>query len=284
MQLGTVRGIHVVVLMFAIMLLSVPLASAISAYIPEGAVGRSQVGRFLPHVLAIFLIVCIGPLRRAVIGRIAPRNALAQPADIAVSLGLLTLHAFAWMGAYVLWFHMLEGPTLLERRFGDVLTHDAALAEAITSEGMFFALVMAGLIGPVAEELVFRGLLFPLWQQRHGWIAAMLMSSTLFGIYHANFLPAFVGSIIYTCLYMRTRSLWAPIVVHAAYNVSTWYPLLGQFIVPRDLLAPGDPASWTFHIAALCALLVALPIYVWISRPTAVELDNVEDAHAALPR
>jgi membrane protease YdiL (CAAX protease family) len=158
------------------------------------------------------------------------------------------------------------------------------LADALSVDGMLFSLILAGLLAPVIEELVFRGLLFSLWRERYGWLAAMAMTSTLFGLYHANFLPAFVGSIIYTCVYLRTGSLRAAIMVHAAYNVSTWYPLLGQFIYPRDMLAPGDPASWTIHIVALSALLAALPIYMWISRPAPPQPEPEEDSHVALSR
>jgi len=123
-----------------------------------------------------------------------------------------------------------------------------------------------GILAPLTEELVFRALLYRTWEAQWGWLPAMLASSALFAAYHPNFVPAFLGGILYVCLYRRTGSIWAPIVVHAAFNVLIWFPLLGQFIFPRGLDAPGDLQSWWLHLAALFAALVAIPAYVSLAR------------------
>ncbi len=47
----------------------------------------------------------------------------------------------------------------------------------------------------------------------------MLLSSTLFAILHPDVLGAFVFAIIMSLLYMKTRSLLASMMVHAANNV-----------------------------------------------------------------
>ena len=286
MQTGTLKGIHVVVLMFAVLLLAVPASDFIASLLPDGARYRDAIGRALPFLAVGSLILAIGPLRRMV------REQLAIPipgdcrSEVAAVYGLQVAHAFAWLAAYVLWFHLTEGPVALEQRLSGAGTHVQALAAAFSTEGFVVGIVLAGLLGPVVEELVFRGLLYRLWERRFGWFPALVMASTLFGLYHANFLPAFASAVILTCLYRRTGSLRAPMFVHALYNLTTIYPLAGRWIFPRDFEAPGDLASWKFHIALLIAFCVAWPAYLWIARngrEDAVGEDALPD-HVVLPR
>lgn len=284
MDFGRLQGYHVVILMFAVLLLSVPLAAQVSRLLAPEILGERVIGRSMPFILASVAILAIGPLRRRVAAALsAPLTSRQLPATLA-GYALALLHAFAWMAAYVLWFHWLEGPTQVEQRLASAGSASDALADALSRDGLVVGVLLAGVVGPVIEELVFRGLLFRLWAARWGWFAAMLMTSVLFGLYHANFLPAFVGGLIYVAIYQATGTLRASILAHGAFNVSTVYPLLGQFIFPRDLVAPGDPSSWTLHIVLMCVLLVALPIFIWTSRPREdANLDLAPD-HVPLPR
>ena len=95
------------------------------------------------------------------------------------------------------------------------------------------SLVAAGLLAPVIEELVFRGMLFRAWERDWGWLRAAIASSFVFAFMHpAVYISQFVAGLIFVCLYRRTGSLRAAIVMHAIYNVSLWYPLAGRFVLP----------------------------------------------------
>jgi len=76
-------------------------------------------------------------------------------------------------------------------------------------------------IGPVAEEFIFRGLLYPFFKQR-GWpLLAWFGVSFLFALVHwdaATFVALFVLALALTWLYERTDSLLAPITAHAFFN------------------------------------------------------------------
>lgn len=81
----------------------------------------------------------------------------------------------------------------------------------------FFAVIMA----PVAEEFIFRGMLFPFVRQlglpRLAWFGV----SALFALIHgssADFIPLFVLALILTWLYVQTDSLLAPVAAHALFN------------------------------------------------------------------
>lgn len=84
-------------------------------------------------------------------------------------------------------------------------------------------LLVAGILGPIVEELIFRGLALG-WLQRlmPFWLAA-LISSVLFGLAHVQgphiVLAAALG-LVFAFLYRRAGSLWAPIAGHIVNNVA----------------------------------------------------------------
>jgi len=82
---------------------------------------------------------------------------------------------------------------------------------------------------PVAEEFIFRGVLYPFIKQL-GWPKlAVIGVSFLFALIHfdvATFLPLFVLALVLTWIYERTDNLLAPIVVHALFNAANLLMLL----------------------------------------------------------
>ena len=91
----------------------------------------------------------------------------------------------------------------------------------------FFAVVLA----PVAEEFIFRGMLYPFFKQL-GWPRLALFGvSFLFAAIHldaAIFVPLFVLALALTWLYEFTDNLLAPIVAHSLFNAANLAILLLQ--------------------------------------------------------
>jgi membrane protease YdiL (CAAX protease family) len=91
--------------------------------------------------------------------------------------------------------------------------------------------VFAVLIAPVAEEFIFRGMLFP-FVKRLGWPKlAWFGVSFLFALIHLNaptFVPLFVFALALTWLYEKTDNLLAPITAHALFNAVNFAVLLWQ--------------------------------------------------------
>lgn len=82
---------------------------------------------------------------------------------------------------------------------------------------IFLALVLA----PVAEELLFRGVLLPALSRRFGVGAAIVVSSALFALMHMHvpgLVPLFLLSIALSVAYIYTRSVIVPIVMHMVFN------------------------------------------------------------------
>jgi hypothetical protein len=103
---------------------------------------------------------------------------------------------------------------------------------------LLLALLMAIGSGTI-EEIVFRGVVFRLLEERAGTSLALAVSSLLFGLGHlvnpnATALGAAAivveGGLMLAAAYLLTRRLWLPIGVHAGWN----FAQAGIFGVPTS--------------------------------------------------
>ncbi len=91
----------------------------------------------------------------------------------------------------------------------------------------FFAIVLA----PVAEEFMFRGVLFPFIKQLGYPKLAWFGVSFLFALIHVNaptLVPLFVFALVLTWLYQKTDCLLAPIAAHSLFNTANLVILYTQ--------------------------------------------------------
>jgi len=92
---------------------------------------------------------------------------------------------------------------------------------------VFFAMVLA----PVAEEFIFRGVLYPFVRQL-GWPRlAWFGVSFLFALIHVNavtFVPLLVLALVFVWLYEKTDCLLAPIAAHCLFNTANLVILFTQ--------------------------------------------------------
>jgi membrane protease YdiL (CAAX protease family) len=90
--------------------------------------------------------------------------------------------------------------------------------------GIVLLIALVVVIGPVVEEIVFRGALYPAIRARTGAGLAMVLSGVVFGLIHVDLLwlvvPTALLGIALAWLYETTRSLWVPILCHAVFNLT----------------------------------------------------------------
>ncbi len=132
--------------------------------------------------------------------------------------------AIGW--ALVVFFGFWMVSAIVVLIFGE--TPDQEITEEIKSETGVLAL--AGYIGitcllaPVAEEVFFRGLLFPILRSRFGVVAGVLVTGALFSVVHALGSPPEALIVLFALgaglclLYLRTGSLLPCIGLHALNN------------------------------------------------------------------
>lgn len=88
-----------------------------------------------------------------------------------------------------------------------------------------FGLFLYGIISPLAEEVVFRGIIYNRMKKHFPLLLSMVLSALLFGLYHGNFVQAaygfFMGMLIaYT--YEKFRCFLYAFLFHAAANVAVY--------------------------------------------------------------
>ncbi|MDQ7778613.1 MAG: CPBP family intramembrane glutamic endopeptidase [Planctomycetota bacterium] len=87
-------------------------------------------------------------------------------------------------------------------------------------------LLVGGFIGPLVEEIFFRGLIQQLIRQSFGAFTTILASTALFVAVHAlnasgvHPVTHVVGGLLFAVLYEKSRSVIAPFIVHASGNAA----------------------------------------------------------------
>mgnify|MGYP003372296539 CR=1 FL=1 len=104
----------------------------------------------------------------------------------------------------------------------------------ITEGKSFFTLVLVmGIIGPLAEELIFRWLLYLRLRDHLGlWISAGI-SGLLFGIYHGNLFQGIYATILgmgFAWIFECTGNLWSSVLLHIGANV--WSLVFPKIALP----------------------------------------------------
>lgn len=120
-----------------------------------------------------------------------------------------------------------------------LLTYLPLPAEAVDSYDQLFTqnsgsgflahFLAVAVFAPLAEELLFRGLIYGLLQRSLSRRAALLVSCALFGLMHTQIIwitYAFLMGIVITLVYDHYRSLLAAVLFHAVFNI------VGTFVIP----------------------------------------------------
>lgn len=87
-------------------------------------------------------------------------------------------------------------------------------------------LFLAAVVGPVAEEIFFRGLLYGSLRGRIGIGRALLLTAFLFACLHTDavsFVPIFALGLLFGWVYEKTGSLAAPAAIHVLHNAGMLY-------------------------------------------------------------
>lgn len=98
----------------------------------------------------------------------------------------------------------------------DILT---AFPRSQVGLGLF--VVIAVVMAPLFEEIVFRGFLFRGLANSWGWVAGALVSAGIFGLAHLQldvFVPLAALGFALAWVYKRSGSLWTSITLHALFN------------------------------------------------------------------
>lgn len=96
------------------------------------------------------------------------------------------------------------------------------LMEQLVMENSIISVVYIGLIAPISEELIFRGVILHKSKKVMSLTAANIFQAVLFGIYHMNMVQgvyAFLIGIFFGFICIKLKSLYGAILLHMAINI-----------------------------------------------------------------
>jgi membrane protease YdiL (CAAX protease family) len=88
-------------------------------------------------------------------------------------------------------------------------------------QGLSQAILVGGLVAPIAEEAFFRGYLYAGLRSHYGRVAAVVLSAALFATAHilpTSWPPVFLLGALFSLLYEQTDSLWPAVILHGMIN------------------------------------------------------------------
>jgi membrane protease YdiL (CAAX protease family) len=119
------------------------------------------------------------------------------------------------------------------------LLSDNSLADVLGSQpssliGLLVAGIMATIIAPISEEIVFRGWLFNALKRKMQVWPALILSSIAFSAIHPSLssITTFLFGVCVAIAYYKTQNLWVPIIIHSLNN----FLISAQSIVEHFLI------------------------------------------------
>lgn len=183
------------------------------------------------YLLALYLFVRAYEPETKLAEVVALRRADFSLCTLSVALGVALQFPMSALGALVARLFPYSSSELLAR---------AQHLEALTFGKQIAVVAGVCLIGPLVEELFFRGALYRGLRQRHTAAMATIGVAAFFAAAHQDgrvFLPILVVGLAMTHLRALSGSLLPALLLHIAFNATSILPTLGKPIEPEDWVA-----------------------------------------------
>jgi hypothetical protein len=149
---------------------------------------------------------------------------------LGIKIGSLAKGIFLGAASYISYLPILFASLLLSMGLSElfkIAPEENPLLNVFSIEGRPFLLVYFVLcicfIGPIIEEIFFRGFLYPALRNKLGASLSILISSIVFSLLHmtfVGFLPIFFLGVMLAYIYERSGSLLSSITIHIIHNAS----------------------------------------------------------------
>jgi membrane protease YdiL (CAAX protease family) len=220
------RVLQLLIRLLASLLLGMILVSWLNSteWLPSGQMKFLTiiVGTLSFHGVALFLVHLFlraeGISWRDAFGFVTPRLGRALLLAALVAVAVLPI---AWS------LGQLSAKAMQFLRLQPVVQSPVQILQAAGSlETKLLIGFLAILVAPIAEELVFRGLIYPTLKQNGFPRLALWGTSLLFALIHNNLmivLPLTFLAVVLTLLYETTENLLAPMLAHSLFNFVNFF-------------------------------------------------------------
>jgi membrane protease YdiL (CAAX protease family) len=259
-------GFQIAFLVLAFDFFMMLTARAIAPVVGWPAERFEDLGQTVSIAMGFFILFGVPALRQRCLAELARPIPSGATPELAFATSLHLAIPFAIVGFSVTQ-HFLSGQAADLTRQASFDDLQATWNYALSPLGIFHALALSWTMGPLLEELLYRGLLYRAFERAYGWIPAMILTSVIFGLSHpTHVVSAGLGSVVYVCILRRFGTLRATILVHATYNFLISWPLFGQLLFTQPPGSPTDPRTWTLFLGCFAFVLLSLPAYLWLAR------------------
>ena len=244
--------------MLGLAFLGIVISSVIQAIL---SVEWTFLSRIIIYPLWLVLIIHTfrinGITKKEVIGEASLKDV---PWIILISIKLLLI-IFSWLSQSV-------GVPFIAMFYPDIYTEAfTSYLELETGSSLDLNMIMMPIISftlvPVFEELIFRGFLFNKWSAKIGVGKALIFSSLLFAFLHLDIIvfPAyFAAGIFYGLVYLKTKKLLIPIILHSISNFVSGFTtfLPGSDITTVESLRQTTVVGAIFYIVLFPIVVIIL--------------------------
>lgn len=154
------------------------------------------------------------------------------------------------------------GLNLLLPLFPEIQRDYMALMDSMGTGQGIFPLIYMGILAPVAEELIFRGLILGYEKRELPFWCANFIQAFFFGLYHQNvvqFVYAFSIGILFGYLCRRLQSLKTVMLIHGIINIS------GNMLAFFKLDVLMEQKNYMFMGIAV-SMIAAIASYLFLQR------------------
>ncbi len=119
-------------------------------------------------------------------------------------------------------------------------------------------IVAVGIMGPLVEELIFRGCIYTRLRRGMPTAAAVIISAAAFGMAHGVFIAfcyATVLGLMLAYTYVKFETVLAPFILHMGFNLANYIPLMREDSSPAEVIITLVVSA---VVAVACASVIVL--------------------------
>lgn len=163
-------------------------------------------------------------------------------------------------------------------------TEILSLVLEISIGRMFF---FVGLLAPVCEEIVFRGILYTGFRKNGTPMQAILWTAVLFGLFHMNLnqmVYAAVLGVAFGLLREATGNIWSGIICHISLNSYSVFMYYLQNVLSAEELSEAESVTQEALITAIGVYLIIALVMTALAVCVLVAIAKLEHGEAHLRR
>ncbi|MDR5659405.1 type II CAAX endopeptidase family protein [Serpentinicella sp. ANB-PHB4] len=141
----------------------------------------------------------------------------------------------------------------------------------ILGDNLFLTILAVGIVVPIIEEIIFRGLVFSELKKHLSLKVTIVIQAALFGLYHMQLIQGvytFLFGILLGLVYVWLKSIWAPIILHALLNLSS--------IIMVEYASPDFFNNYLF-ISFIISVVVTVSVFTYLYKNKVEAVDSFEE-------